>query len=90
MKLRLIQQGLDPGLREAPRARVERLLLRPDDRLGVGVLVQILAQLGPGKGVELLDAGDCDVVEGGVGGSVFVQGDVDLARAEDYSVDFGG
>lgn len=79
MKLRLIQQGLDPGLREAPRARVEWLLLRPHDRLGVGVLVQVLAQLGPGEGVELLDAGDCDVVEGRVGGAVFVQGDVDLA-----------
>ena len=63
MIFRLIQQGLNPRLRKAPRARIQRLFLRPDDRLGVGVMVQVFPQLGPGEGIELLDAGDGDGVE---------------------------
>ena len=89
MMFRIIQQRLDPRLREAPRARIQRLLLRPDDRLGVGVLVEVLAELGPGEWVKLLDAGDGGFVEF-VLGAVFVEGDVDLAAAEDYAVDFFG
>lgn len=86
MVLRLVEERLDAGLGEAPGARVERLLLRPDDGLGVRVHVEVLAELGPGERVELLDAGD-----GGGGelvfGAVLVQGDVDLAGAEDDAVD---
>lgn len=58
----LIEQGLDAGLDETPRAGIKRLFLAPDDVLGVGVGVEVLAQLGPGEGVELLDAGDGGVV----------------------------
>lgn len=89
MMLRLIQQRLDPRLREAPCARIQRLLLAPDDRLGVLVHVEIFFQLGPGEGVELLDAGNGDVVEF-VLGTVFVELDVGLAGAEDHAVDFVG
>ena len=56
MVLRMIQQGLNPGLSETPRASVEGLFLAPDDGLGVGIGIQILLQLGPGEGVELFYA----------------------------------
>ena len=85
--LGFIQQGLDPGLGEAPGARVQRLLLAPDDVLGVGVGVEVLAQLRPGEGVQLLDARDGrrpDLV----GRAVLVQGRVDLARAENDAFNF--
>ena len=39
MMFRLIQQSLDPRLREAPSPRIQRLFLRPHDRLRIGVLV---------------------------------------------------
>lgn len=86
MVLRLVQQRLDAGLREAPRPRVQRFFLCPHNGFGVGVHVEVLAELGPGEGVELLDAGDGGGVEF-VLGAVFVEGDVDLAGAEDYAVD---
>lgn len=89
MVLGLVEQGLDTGLREAPGTRVERLLLAPDDRLGVGVLVQVLAELLPGEGVELLDTREGDVVDLVVR-AVLVQGSVDLTRAEDDTVDLLG
>ena len=87
MMLRLIQQGLDAGLGETPGAGIERLFLAPDDVLGVGVHVEVLPELGPGEGVELLDAGDGRVFVFLVG-AVLVQGDVDLAGAEDDALDF--
>lgn len=37
----LIQQRLNPRLREAPRACIQRLLLAPNDRLGVLVHIQV-------------------------------------------------
>lgn len=55
---RLVQQRLDSRLREAPRARVQRLFLAPHDVLGVRVHVEIFFELGPRERVELLDAGD--------------------------------
>lgn len=58
MMLCLIQQGLDSRLGEAPCACVEGFFLCPDNSFGVGVGVEVLAQLGPGEGVQLLDAGD--------------------------------
>lgn len=82
----LVEQRLDTRLGVAPGTRVQRLLLGPDDRLGVGVQVEVLAQLFPGEGVELFDAGDGDVVDVVVG-AVLVQGGVDLPRAEDDAVD---
>ena len=82
MVFRLVQERLDARLHEAPGSRVEGLLLRPDDRLCVGVGVEVLAQQLPGEGVELLDARD--------GGAVLVQGGVDLAGAEDDAGDLRG
>lgn len=86
MMLRLIQQRLDPRLYEAPRARVQRLLLTPHDRLGVRVLIEVVAQLCPWEGVELFDARD-----GGVflafGFAVLDEGGVDLAGAHDHAFD---
>ena len=86
--LGLIQQGLESGLGEAPRARIQRFLLRPDDGLGVGVGVEVFLELGPGERVELLHAGDCGRFEVIVGGAVLVEGGVDLAGAHDDAVDF--
>ena len=87
----VVQQGLDPRLGEAPGTRVQRLLLRPHHRLGVAVHVQVLLELGPGKGIQLLDAGDGRVLElFWVGGAVLVQGCVDLAGAEDHALDLVG
>lgn len=80
--LSVIEQGLDTRLGEAPGTGVERLLLGPDDGLGVGVLVEVLLELLPGEGVQLLKAGDGNVVEVVVG-AVLVKGGVDLTGAED-------
>ena len=85
MVLSLVEQCLDTRLREAPGARVERLLLAPDDRLGVGILVQVLAELLPRERVELLDARESNIVYLVVG-AVLVQGGVNLARAENDTV----
>lgn len=88
MILGLVQQSLEPRLGEAPRAGIQRFLLRPDDGLGVGVGVEVFLQLGPGERVELLHAGDCCGFEVIVGGAVLVEGGVDLAGAHDDTVDF--
>jgi hypothetical protein len=74
----MIQQRLDPGLHKAPCARIQRFLLTPHDRLRVGVLIQILAQLGPGEGVELFDTCDGDI-SAALGFAVLDEGGVDLA-----------
>jgi hypothetical protein len=74
----MIQQRLDPGLHKAPCARIQWFLLTPHDRLCVGVLVEVLAELGPGEGVELLDTCDGDVFAA-LGFAVFDEGGVDLA-----------
>lgn len=89
MMFRLIQQGLDAGLGETPSAGVERLFLAPNDVLGVGVHVEVFLELGPGEGIELFDARDgCVLVL--VGRAVLVQGGVDLAGAEDDTLDLFG
>ena len=87
--LGLVEQGLNARLRETPGTSVERLLLAPDDGLGVGVLVEVLAELLPGEGVELLDTGEGDVVDLVVG-AVLVQGGVDLTRAQDDTLNLLG
>lgn len=58
MMFRFVQQRLNPGLCETPRSRIQRFFLRPHDRFRIGIHVQILAELRPGEGVELLDTGD--------------------------------
>ena len=87
--LRLVCRGEDTGADVGPRAIVEGLLLAPDDGLGVGVVVEVVLELLPGEGVELLDAGEGDVVDLVVG-AVLVEGGVDLAGAEDDAVDLLG
>ena len=86
MMLRLIQQRLDPRLHEAPRPSVQRLLLTPHDGLRVRVLIEVVAQLCPWKGVELFDARD-----GGVflafGFAVLDEGGVHLAGAHNHAFD---
>ena len=89
MMIRLIQQRLQTWLCETPRACIEGFFLGPDDGLCVGIHVEVFLQLGPGEGVQLFDAGDGGFVEV-VLGAVFVEGDVDLAGAEDDAVDFFG
>lgn len=89
MVLRAVEQSLDARLSVAPSTSVERLLLRPDDGLGVRVLVEVLAELLPGEGVELLDTGDGNVVDLVVG-AVLVKTGIDLARAEDDAVNLLG
>ena len=83
--LSVIEQSLDTGLSEAPGTSVERLLLGPDDRLGVRVLVKVLLQLLPREGVQLLKTGDGDVVNLVIG-AVLVEGGPDLTRAKNDSV----
>ncbi len=82
----LVQQRLDAGLREAPGPGVERLLLGPDDSVGVRVHVQILPQLLPREGIELLNASDGYVVDLVVV-AVLVQRNVDLPRAQYHTLD---
>lgn len=89
MMPRLVQQRLDARLREAPPARIQRLLLRPHDVLRVRIHVQVLSQLFPGERVELLDSRDGRVLDALVG-PVLVQRDVGLARADDDAGDFVG
>jgi hypothetical protein len=87
MVLGLVQQCLDTRLREAPSTSIERLFLSPDDVFGVGIAVQIVADLRPWEWMQLLNASD--------GGStvanfsaVFRQSDVDLSRAQNNALDF--
>lgn len=87
--LGVIEESLDTGLREAPGAGVEGLLLGPDDGLGVGVHVEVLLELLPGEGVELLDTREGDVVDLVIL-AVLVKGGVDLASAQDDAVDLLG
>jgi hypothetical protein len=81
-----VKQSLDTGLHKAPSTSVERLLLGPDDILGVRVAVQVLLELGPWEGVELLDTGD-----GGVANALAItvlgKSTVDLTGAHDDTLD---
>lgn len=83
--LGVVEQGLNARLSEAPGTGVERLLLGPDDGLGVGVLVKVLLELLPGEGVQLLNASEGDVVDV-VLGTVLVESSPDLTAAENDSV----
>lgn len=89
VELGVVEKSLNAGLNKAPGTSIERLLLRPHDGLGVLVGVEVLLQLLPGEGVKLLDTGDGHVVDLVVG-AVLVQGGVDLATANDNTVDLLG
>lgn len=79
--LGVVEKSLDTGLGVAPSSGVQGLLLGPDNGLGVGVLVEVVAELLPWEGVELLNTGDGDVVKL-VLGAVLMQRGINLARAE--------
>lgn len=51
MILGLIEKRFNSWLGEAPCTRIQRLFLAPDDGLGVGIHIEILAELGPWKRV---------------------------------------
>lgn len=80
-----VQHSLNTGLDERPGTGVERLLLAPDDVLSVGVAVQVLLQLVPGEGVQLLHTSDGGVADA-IGLAVLDKGGVDLARAHDHTL----
>ena len=77
-----VEQSLNTGLDKAPSTSVERLLLGPDDVLGVRVAVQVLLELSPWEGVELLDTGDSGVANA-LALTVLGKSSVDLTRAQD-------
>lgn len=85
--LGLVEQGLNAWLRETPGTCIKRLFLCPNDRLGIGVRVEVLLQLSPWEGVELLNTGNGSVGEV-VGLAVLNQGSVDLTSAENDTLDF--
>ena len=61
--LRVVEQSLDTGLNKRPGTSVERLLLTPDNALGIRVAVEVLLQLLPWERSELLDSCDGDIGE---------------------------
>lgn len=85
--LSLVEQRLDTRLRKCPSTSVQRLLLSPDNGLGIGVAVEILLELLPWERVELLDTGDGHIINLVVG-AVLVQRGVNLAGANDDSINF--
>lgn len=86
MVLRVVQQRLDSRLREAPSTGVERLLLAPNNGLGIRIHVQVFLQLLPWEGVQLLDTRDGSVGEL-VLSAVLVECGINLSCAEDDPLD---
>lgn len=80
-----VKQSLDTWLNKAPSTSIERLLLGPDDVLGVRVAVQVLLELSPREGVELLDTGDGGVANA-LALTVFGKSSVDLAGAHNNTL----
>lgn len=83
--LSVVEQSLDTGLSEAPSTGVERLLLAPDDGLGVRVHVEVLLELLPREGVQLLNAGESDIVDV-ILRSVLLEGGPHLTSAENNTL----
>lgn len=79
--LGVVKESLQTGLSVRPRTGVEGLLLGPNDGLSVGVLVEVLTELLPGEGVELLNTSEGDVVDLVVL-AVLEEGGIDLTSAE--------
>ncbi len=87
MEFGLVQQSLNSWLGETPCPGIERLFLTPDDRLRIFVSVEVLLQLLPWEGVQLLNTGDGGVLEAIVG-TVLVESGVHLTSAKNDSVNF--
>lgn len=84
-----VQDRLNTRLREGPRAGIKRLLLTPYDGLSIGVAIEVLLDLLPREGVELLDTRDGCVGDALVE-AVLVQCGVDLAGTQDHALDVLG
>lgn len=89
MVLGVVEKSLKTRLGVRPGTSVEGLLLGPDDGLGVGVLVEVLTELLPGEGVELLDTSDGDVVDLVVL-AVLEESGIDLTSAENDTLNLLG
>lgn len=83
--LGLVEQSLDSRLCEAPGSGVKRLLLCPDNSLGIGIHVKVLLQLLPREGVQLLDTSQGHVVNL-VLFAILVQAGPNLTSAKNNSV----
>lgn len=89
MMFGFIEQCLDSWLREAPCSRIQWLFLTPDNRFGVRVAVEVLLQLRPWEWIQLFYPSDGSVLElVNVICPVFMQGNIDLARAKNDTIDF--
>ena len=86
MMLGLVQERLDPRLHERPSAGIQRLLLTPDDVLGIRILVQVFLEQCPWERIQLLDARKCSVLDL-VRLTVLDKCGVHLTRAHDDSFD---
>lgn len=84
-----VEKRLKAGLSVRPGTRVQRLLLAPDDVLGVGVAVQVVLQLSPREGVQLFHPSDGGVADA-LSLAVLDKGSVDLARTDDDTLDLLG
>jgi hypothetical protein len=87
MMFSVVQESFDSGLRKRPCTSVERLLLTPNDILGVRILVEIFLQLLPRKGIELLDTSDSSILET-IGFTMFVKSRIYLTGAENDTLNF--
>ena len=83
--LGVVQESLNSGLNERPGTSVKRLLLTPNNGLGVGVFVKILLQQLPWEWIELFNTGDGGVLDVVIG-AVFLEGSVDLTGTENNTV----
>lgn len=84
-----VQERLKTRLGVTPGTGVQRLFLAPDNVLGVGVAVQVLLELRPREGVELLNTGDGGVADA-LALTVLGQRGVHLTRAKDDTLDLLG
>jgi hypothetical protein len=84
--LGLVEKSLNPRLGETPCTSVERLLLTPNDVLGVGVRVEVLLQLLPWEGVELFNTGDRDILQA-TRLALLDKRSIDLTSAKNDAVD---
>lgn len=89
MVLGVVEQSLKARLGIRPGTSVEGLLLGPDNGLGVGVLVEVLTELLPREGVELLDTSEGDVVDLVVL-AVLEESGIDLTSAENDTLNLLG
>jgi hypothetical protein len=85
--LGLVQERLDSGLGEAPGTSVERLFLTPDDVLCIRIRVEVLLELLPWEGIELLDARNGNILQT-ASFTLLHECGVHLTCAENNAVDF--